>query len=106
MIDHPYGSPCCSLTSLTSCVFQVLMRVDERKAAWVGLALSALHQQLSQLPVPYTLQQAEADEHGLCRCCASLAQLTKSFADVVKRKDENYVTTPEDEELKLELLKL
>ena len=82
----------------------VLQRLDERKAASVGLALSALQKQLSLLPVPYTRQQEEADEYGLCRCCTALAQLTKPFIEEVKRKDGNCAA--EDEELKTELLKL
>ncbi|CAK6956303.1 glomulin-like [Scomber scombrus] len=81
----------------------VLQRLDERKASSVGLALSALQKQLSLLPVPYTRQQEEADEYGLCRCCAALAQLTKPFIEELKRKDGKCVA--EDEELKTELLK-
>lgn len=81
----------------------VLQRLDERKAASVGLALSALQKQLSLLPVPYTRQQEEVDEYGLCHCCAALAQLTKPFIEEVKRKDRNCAA--EDEELKTELLK-
>eukprot|EP00064_Thunnus_orientalis_P001076 superscaffoldBa00000066_g1077 len=60
--------------------------------------------QLSRLPVPYTQQQEEADEYGLCRCCTALAVLTKPFIEEVKRKDGNSVTSTEDEELKTELL--
>ncbi len=71
----------------------------------MGLALSALQKQLSRLPVPYTRQQEEADEYGLCRCCNALAALTKPFIEEVKRKNGN-VTTYEDEELRTELLKL
>lgn len=72
----------------------------------MGLALSALQKQLSRLPVPYTEQQEEADEYGLCRCCTILAELTKSLVQEVKRKDGNYVSTTEDEVLRTELLKL
>uniref|UniRef100_A0A3Q2T5L2 Glomulin, FKBP associated protein b n=1 Tax=Fundulus heteroclitus TaxID=8078 RepID=A0A3Q2T5L2_FUNHE len=49
-----------------------LTGLDENQAACLGLALSALQKQLSRLPVPYTRQQEEADEHGLCRCCVAL----------------------------------
>ncbi|XP_039984748.1 glomulin-like [Xiphias gladius] len=83
----------------------VLLRLDERKAACVGLVLSALQRQVSRLPVPYTQQQEEADEYGLCRCCAALAEFTKSSAEEVKRKDGNYINAAEDEELRTELLK-
>ncbi|XP_030584139.1 glomulin-like isoform X1 [Archocentrus centrarchus] len=80
-----------------------LLRLDEGRAACVGSALRALQEQLSRLPVPYTEQQEEADEHGLCRCCAALTAFTKPFVEELKRKDGN--TTAEDEELRTELLK-
>ncbi|XP_014327281.1 glomulin-like isoform X3 [Xiphophorus maculatus] len=83
----------------------VLLQLDENRAAGVGLALSALHKQLSRLPVPYTQQQEEADEHGLCCCCVALATFTRPFVDGVKKKDENCNPTPEDDELKAEILK-
>ncbi|XP_032427324.1 glomulin-like [Xiphophorus hellerii] len=83
----------------------VLLQLDENRAAGVGLALSALHKQLSRLPVPYTQQQEEADEHGLCCCCVALATFTRPFVDGVKKKDENCDPTPEDDELKAEILK-
>ncbi|KAM4739261.1 glomulin-like isoform 3-T3 [Anableps anableps] len=82
----------------------VLLQLDENQAACVGLALSALQKQLSRLPVPYTQQQEEADEHGLCRCCIALAMFTKPFIDGVKKKDENCNSTAEDDELKAEIL--
>lgn len=72
----------------------------------MGLALTALQKQLSRLPVPYTQQQEEADEYGLCRCYKALAVSTKPFIEEVKRKNENCNTTSEDEELRTELLKL
>uniref|UniRef100_A0A3P9PGF8 Glomulin, FKBP associated protein b n=1 Tax=Poecilia reticulata TaxID=8081 RepID=A0A3P9PGF8_POERE len=83
----------------------VLLQLDENRAAGVGLVLSALHKQLSRLPVPYTQQQEEADEHGLCRSCVALATFTRPFIDGVKKKDENCNPTPEDEKLKAEILK-
>ncbi|XP_023272274.1 glomulin-like [Seriola lalandi dorsalis] len=83
----------------------VLLRMEGRKAARVGLVLTALQKQLLRLPVPYTKQQEEADEYGLCRCCTALAEFTKSFVEEVKGKDGNSVTTAEDEELRTELLK-
>uniref|UniRef100_A0A4W6D083 Glomulin, FKBP associated protein b n=1 Tax=Lates calcarifer TaxID=8187 RepID=A0A4W6D083_LATCA len=82
-----------------------LLRLEDRRAACLGLVLSALQKQVSQLPVPYTKQQEEADEYGLCRCCIALAKFTKSFIVEVKRKDGNYTATAEDEELRTELLK-
>ncbi|KAI3369097.1 hypothetical protein L3Q82_026057, partial [Scortum barcoo] len=91
-----------AITHLTQVV---LPQLDERKAASVGSALSALQKQLSRLPVPYTSQQEEADEYGLCRCCNALAALTKPFIEEMKRKNGNYSTASEDEELRMELLK-
>ncbi|XP_063322684.1 glomulin-like [Pelmatolapia mariae] len=82
----------------------VLLRLDEGKAACVGSTLSALQKQLSRLPVPYTEQQEEADEYGLCRCSAALTVFTEPFVEEVKRTDGNCAATAEDEELKIELL--
>ncbi|XP_029285000.1 glomulin-like [Cottoperca gobio] len=82
----------------------VLLQLDDRKAACMGLALAALQKQLSRLPVPYTRQQEEADEYGLCRCYKALAVFTKPFIEEVKRKNGNH-NTSEDEELRTELLK-
>uniref|UniRef100_A0A3Q4MVH7 Glomulin, FKBP associated protein b n=1 Tax=Neolamprologus brichardi TaxID=32507 RepID=A0A3Q4MVH7_NEOBR len=83
----------------------ILLRLDEGKAACVGSTLSALQKQLSRLPVPYTEQQEEADEYGLCRCSAALTVFTEPFVEEVKRTDGNCAATAEDEELKIELLK-
>lgn len=80
--------------------------MDERKGVCVGLVLSAVQKQLSRLPVPYTQQLEEADEHGLCRCCSALAAFIEPFVEEVKKKDENAITSNEDEELRTELLKL
>uniref|UniRef100_A0A665WAH4 Glomulin, FKBP associated protein b n=1 Tax=Echeneis naucrates TaxID=173247 RepID=A0A665WAH4_ECHNA len=83
----------------------VLLRMEDRKATSVGLVLAALQKQMQRLPVPYTPQQEEADEYGLCRCCIALLQFTKCFVEEVKRKHGKSVTTTEDEELRTELLK-
>ncbi|XP_035509612.1 glomulin-like [Morone saxatilis] len=83
----------------------VLLRLEDRKAACLGLALSAVQKQLSRLPVPYSQQQEEADEHGVCRCCNAMAAFTKPFVEEVKRKNGNYMTRSEDEELRTVLLK-
>ncbi|XP_047230127.1 glomulin-like isoform X1 [Girardinichthys multiradiatus] len=84
---------------------RVLLQLDENQAACVGLALSALQKQLSRLPVPYTQQQEEADEHGLCRCCIALAVFTEPFIERLKKMDEKCKSTTEDDELKAEILK-
>ncbi|XP_051232070.1 glomulin-like isoform X2 [Dicentrarchus labrax] len=83
----------------------VLLRLEDRKSTYLGLALSALQKQLSRLPVPYSQQQEEDDEHGLCRCCNAMAAFTKPFVEEVKRKNGNYMTSSEDEELRTVLLK-
>uniref|UniRef100_A0A3Q2E4H5 Glomulin, FKBP associated protein b n=1 Tax=Cyprinodon variegatus TaxID=28743 RepID=A0A3Q2E4H5_CYPVA len=83
----------------------VLFQLEENRAACLGLTLSALQQQLSRLPVPFTLQQEEADEHGLCHCCIALAMFAKAFIDDLKRKEENCHPTAEEEAMKAEILK-
>ncbi|XP_029987450.1 glomulin-like [Sphaeramia orbicularis] len=94
-----------TILTLTPHLQTVVLRLDEGKAASVGLVLSALQRQLSRLPVPYTRQQEEADEYGLCRCCAALAAFTNPFTESLKRENGNCVNTAEDEELRAELLK-
>uniref|UniRef100_A0A3B3HB76 Glomulin, FKBP associated protein b n=1 Tax=Oryzias latipes TaxID=8090 RepID=A0A3B3HB76_ORYLA len=84
----------------------VVLRLEDRRAACLGLSLSALHGQLSRLPVPYTLQQEEEDECGLCGCCAALALFLRPFVDELTSKDGKEEAAAEDEELKVELLKL
>ncbi|XP_042339975.1 glomulin-like [Plectropomus leopardus] len=83
----------------------VLLQLDDRKAVGVGLALTALQKQLSRLPVPYTHQQEEADELGVCRCYSALSVFTKPFIEEVKSRNGNYPVSTEDEELRTELLK-
>lgn len=83
-----------------------MLRLEDRRAACLGLSLSALHGQLSRLPVPYTLQQEEEDECGLCGCCAALALFLRPFVDELTSKDGKEEAAAEDEELKVELLKL
>ncbi|CAB1438373.1 unnamed protein product [Pleuronectes platessa] len=87
-------------------------RADELLQSLLGLiedihpgAISeTIMRQLSRLPVPYTQQQEEADEFGLCRCYSALAEFTKSIVEEMKRKDGD-CDTAEDEELRTELLK-
>ncbi|XP_071343353.1 glomulin-like [Trachinotus anak] len=101
---HP-GAISETIIALVPHLKTVLLRMEGRKAACVGLVLAALQKQLFHLPVPYTQQQEEADEHGLGRCCIALAEFTKSFVEEMKKKDGNSVSTAEDEELRTELLK-
>ncbi|XP_061592978.1 glomulin-like [Cololabis saira] len=83
----------------------VLLRLGHRRAASVGLALSALQKQLCRLPVPYTEEQEEADEHGLGRCCSALAGFTKPFVEEMRKNSDNTLTSAEDDEMRTELLK-
>uniref|UniRef100_A0A3B3CWA1 Glomulin, FKBP associated protein b n=1 Tax=Oryzias melastigma TaxID=30732 RepID=A0A3B3CWA1_ORYME len=84
----------------------VVLQLEDRRAASLGLSLSALHRQLSRLPVPYTLQQEEEDECGLCGCCSAMALFVRPFVDELRSTDGKGEAADEDEELKVELLKL
>ncbi|XP_034559485.1 glomulin-like [Notolabrus celidotus] len=92
-----------SILALIPHLQTVLLQLEDKKAAGLGLALSALQKQLSWLPVPYTREQEEADKYGMCRCCNALAAFTQPFIEEVKRKNGNI--TNSDEEMKTELLK-
>ncbi|XP_029002632.1 glomulin-like [Betta splendens] len=94
-----------NITAVVPHLKTVLFQLDHNKATYVGLALSALQRHLARLPVPYTQQQEEADEYGLCSCCTAVAEFTKSVVEEVTKKDGTYGSTTEDEELKTELLK-
>ncbi|XP_036067642.1 glomulin [Oryzias melastigma] len=83
----------------------VVLQLEDRRAASLGLSLSALHRQLSRLPVPYTLQQEEEDECGLCGCCSAMALFVRPFVDELRSTDGKGEAADEDEELKVELLK-
>lgn len=63
--------------------------MDEGRAASLASALSSLQRQLSRLPVPYTKQLEESDQHGLGRSCGALTDLVKPFVEEVKGKDAN-----------------
>ncbi|XP_030061234.1 glomulin isoform X2 [Microcaecilia unicolor] len=77
----------------------VLIKLGDKKAYSVGLALSTLVNRISTLPIPYTKDQIQQDPHGLCHCCSSLVTFAKPFvAEVVKRQEYS-------KELKSELLK-
>ncbi|XP_063154324.1 glomulin isoform X1 [Candoia aspera] len=82
---------------------EALLKLDTKKAYSVGLSLSTILSQLSLLPVPYTKQQLQEDQHGLCQCCSALTQFVKPFVlEVVQRME---ITSGGDcNELKEELL--
>lgn len=73
------------------------------KSYSVGLALSTIWSQLSLLPVPYTKEQMQTDDYGLCQCCLALIEFTKPFVEEVINDKENSL---ENGKLKEELLKL
>ncbi|XP_034786956.3 glomulin isoform X4 [Pan paniscus] len=72
------------------------------KAYSIGLALSTLWNQLSLLPVPYSKEQIQMDDYGLCQCCKALIEFTKPFVEELIDNKENSL---ENEKLKDELLK-
>ncbi|XP_027694036.1 glomulin isoform X1 [Vombatus ursinus] len=82
----------------------VIQKLHSKKAYSVGLTLSTLWSQLSVLPVPYTKEQIQKDEHGLGQCCKALVTFTRPFVEeVVKNKGHSLENS--QEELKAELLK-
>lgn len=72
------------------------------KSYSVGLTLSTIWSQLSLLPVPYTKEQMQTDDYGLCQCCLALTEFTKPFVEEVINDKENSL---ENGKLKEELLK-
>lgn len=85
----------------------VLMKLGDSKPAMLGLALDALHKQISKLPVPYTHKQEEEDEHGLGRCCTALLTFVQPFVQEVKHQDaKSPLASTYHERLKTVLLKL
>ncbi|XP_062308524.1 glomulin-like [Osmerus eperlanus] len=76
-----------TVTVVTPHLQTALLRLGEDKAPSVGLSLSALHKQVSRLPVPYTPQQETDDAYGLCRCCAALTAFLRPFVEEVRRGD-------------------
>ncbi|TKC48506.1 hypothetical protein EI555_003107, partial [Monodon monoceros] len=81
----------------------LVKKLRNNKAYSVGLALSTLWSQLSLLPVPYSKEQIQADDYGLCQCCKALIEFTKPFVeDVIDNKESSM----ENEKLKDEILKL
>lgn len=86
------------LTLVSVAVIQKL----PNKVYSVGLALSTLWSQLSLLPVPYSKEQIQTDDYGLCQCCEALTEFMRPFVEEATENKEN----KENEKLKDELLKL
>lgn len=82
----------------------MIQKLPNNKAYSVGLALSTLWNQLSLLPVPYSKEQIQTDDYGLCQCCKALIEFTKPFVEEFIVNKEN--KEDENKKLKDELLKL
>ncbi|KAM5160279.1 glomulin isoform 1-T2 [Callospermophilus lateralis] len=102
LIEEPSGKQISQIILLLLQPLQtVIQKLRNNKAYSVGLALSTLWSQLSLLPVPYSKEQIQTDDYGLCRCCKALIEFTKPFVEEVINDKEN----KENEKLKDELLK-
>lgn len=103
LIEEPSGKQISQIILLLLQPLQtVIQKLRNNKAYSVGLALSTLWSQLSLLPVPYSEEQIQADDYGLCQCCKALIEFTKPFVECVIDNKENSV---ENEKLKDEILK-
>uniref|UniRef100_A0A5F9DRN3 Glomulin, FKBP associated protein n=1 Tax=Oryctolagus cuniculus TaxID=9986 RepID=A0A5F9DRN3_RABIT len=103
LIEEPSGKQISQIILLLLQPLQtVIQKLPNNKAYSVGLALSTLWSQLFLLPVPYSKEQIQTDDYGLCQCCKALIGLTKPFVEEVIDAKENSV---ENEKLKDELLK-
>ncbi|XP_014919918.2 glomulin isoform X2 [Lynx canadensis] len=105
LIEEPSGKQISQIILLLLQPLQtVIQKLRNNKAYSVGLALSTLWSQLSLLPVPYSKEQIQTDDYGLCQCCKALIEFTKPFVEEVINDKENSVES-ENEKLKDELLK-
>ncbi|NXP53494.1 GLMN protein, partial [Heliornis fulica] len=104
-IEQTSGEQVCQTVMLLLQPLQtVLLKLQNKKAYSVGLSLAMIMNQLTPLPVPYTKQQIQADELGLCQCCNAVVNFAKPFvSEVVKNTEKS--TECNDMELKEELLK-
>ncbi|KAL2078503.1 hypothetical protein ACEWY4_026188 [Coilia grayii] len=78
---------------------KVLLKFGSKKAAFLGMALSTLMNQVARLP----LTGEEEGTEGLCQCCSEMLWFVKPFVEEVKVN--NCSGVGRDEELKLEILK-
>ncbi|XP_036056510.1 glomulin isoform X3 [Onychomys torridus] len=99
LIEEPSGKQISQIILLLLQPLQtVIQKLPHNKAYSVGLALSTLWSQLSLLPVPYSEEQMQTDDYGLCQCCKALIEFMKPFVEEV-------IDNKENEKLKDELLK-
>ncbi|KAM7326653.1 hypothetical protein ACRRTK_015131 [Alexandromys fortis] len=89
------------LVKLLTLVSVAVIQKLPNKVYSVGLALSTLWSQLSLLPVPYSKEQIQTDDYGLCQCCEALTEFMRPFVEEATENKEN----KENEKLKDELLK-
>ncbi|XP_006882465.1 PREDICTED: glomulin isoform X1 [Elephantulus edwardii] len=103
LIEEPSGKQISQIILLLLQPLQkVIQKLHNNKAYSVGLALSTIWNQLSLLPVPYSKEQIQTDDYGLCQCCKALIDFTKPFVEEIIHAKENSL---ENEKLKDELLK-
>uniref|UniRef100_G1RHJ6 Glomulin, FKBP associated protein n=1 Tax=Nomascus leucogenys TaxID=61853 RepID=G1RHJ6_NOMLE len=102
LIEEPSGKQISQSILLLLQPLQTVIQKLHNKAYSIGLALSTLWNQLSLLPVPYSKEQIQMDDYGLCQCCKALIEFTKTFVEEVIDNKENSL---ENEKLKDELLK-
>lgn len=91
-----------SCVQLLTLVSVAVIQKLPNKVYSVGLALSTLWSQLSLLPVPYSKEQIQTDDYGLCQCCKAVTEFMRPFVEEATDNKEN----KENEKLKDELLKL
>ncbi|NXY83328.1 GLMN protein, partial [Alcedo cyanopectus] len=104
-IEQASGEQVCQTVMLLLQPLQtVLLKLQNKKAYSVGLSLAMIMNQLSSLPVPYTKQQIQEDQLGLCHCCNAVVDFAKPFVHEVIKNMEKF-SEYNDTELKEELLK-
>uniref|UniRef100_A0A4W3HGS7 Glomulin, FKBP associated protein a n=1 Tax=Callorhinchus milii TaxID=7868 RepID=A0A4W3HGS7_CALMI len=104
-VEEAYGEKISkSILLLLQPLQTVLLKLGHKKAYSVGLTLSTIITQLSQLPVPCTNEQRQHDTYDLCKCCMAVASFVKPFVDEVGQISESK-SNPSNDQLKEELLK-
>lgn len=84
-------------------LFAVLLNLGRTKAAFLGMALSTLLDRRDQLQMSPKTEQKEDAAH-LSRWCSGLLSFIKPFAEEAKHKHHSELG--QDEELRMEILKL
>ncbi|XP_008584955.1 PREDICTED: glomulin, partial [Galeopterus variegatus] len=83
LIEEPSGKQISQIILLLLQPLRTVIQKLHNKAYSVGLALSTLWSRVSLLPVPYSKEQIETDDYGLCQCCKALIEFTKPFVEEV-----------------------